>query len=95
VKSPQPSTPAEPDAVERHGNWLVLGADVTGKRIACKCADCGHCCAIGAEALEFGDVFCSGCAERPHSAKPDVRPYSLATGLAGAERWDAKKRRAS
>jgi hypothetical protein len=63
--------PSPETALERRGSWIVLGADVTHKRIACKCAICGHTCQIGAEALQGGEVvFCSGCAS-PRYATPD------------------------
>jgi hypothetical protein len=54
-------SPAEPGAIERHGSWIVLGADPTGKRIVCRCAICSYTCQIGAEALEVGGVVCAGC----------------------------------
>jgi hypothetical protein len=78
-----------PDRIERRGNWFVLSKDATLKRIVCKCASCGHVCTIGAEALEAGGVFCSGCA-RPHSAKPDAPEF--AAGLANLESRNAWKR---
>ena len=80
-------------AVERHGNWLVLGGDVTGKRIECRCSQCQRVTVIGREALEGGaGVTCPGCLN-PRSAKPDAaRADSFATGVAGMEVWGARKR---
>jgi hypothetical protein len=49
-------------AVERHGDWLVIGGDTLRKRCVCKCARCAHVCMIGREALEAdGVIFCAGC----------------------------------
>jgi hypothetical protein len=80
---------AGPDAVERHGNWLVIGRDATRKRVTCKCATCGYVALIGAEALEGGSVFCSECA---HPTKPDARADSFAGAVAGMETRDAWRR---
>jgi hypothetical protein len=91
LKSPNPSTPAEPGAIERHGNWLILGRDATHKRVTCRCTICSHICAIGREALESGVVFCAGCAH-PHSAKPAEPADSFAANVADLESWGARKR---
>jgi hypothetical protein len=78
-------------AVERHGNWLVLGGDVTGKRIECRCSQCQRVTVIGREALEGGaGVTCPRCS-RPSPA-PDARADSFAASVAGLESWGARKR---
>jgi hypothetical protein len=82
-------SPAEPDAIERRGDWLVIGGDTTGKRVVCRCSRCHHVTLIGREALEAGLVNCPGCA-RP--ATPDARADSFATGVASLESWGAWKR---
>jgi hypothetical protein len=63
---------AEPDAIERRGNWITISRDATLKRVSCRCATCGHLCLIGAEALE-GGVNCPGCLS-PHSVLSNVPP---------------------
>jgi hypothetical protein len=79
-------------AVERHGNWLVLGGDVTGKRIECRCSQCQRVTVIGREALEGGaGVTCPRCLN-PRSATPDARADSFAGAVASLEGRGARGR---
>jgi hypothetical protein len=64
--------PTEPGAIERRGNWFIIGGDTTGKRCACRCAQCQHVTLIGREALESG-VNCPGCLS-PRSVMAGDRP---------------------
>jgi hypothetical protein len=84
----------EPDAIERRGDWLVLGADSTGKRLFCRCVVCSHTCQIGAEALESGVVVCAGCARPQQSATPTApaADSSFAANVAALESLGARKR---
>ena len=85
AESPQSSTP---DAVERHGNWLVIGRDTTRKRIVCKCVVCSHTCQIGAEALESAVVVCGGCvAPRNNPAPASQGRSSFAKEVADEAAW--------
>jgi hypothetical protein len=80
------------DEVQRFGAWRLIGfADSTGNRSIVRCGLCGYLSLISREALEAGGVFCSGCA-RPHSATPDARADSFASGIAGVEGRNAWKR---
>ena len=91
VGEPEPSTPAaEPDAIERHGDRLVLGGDTTGKRVACRCSRCQHVTLIGREALESGAVSCPGCAPPRNNPGPAARSFS--PGITEAENRSARKR---
>jgi hypothetical protein len=48
-------------AGQRFGSWEVLSADVTGKRIACRCS-CGQVRVVAVSALESGaNTSCGGC----------------------------------
>jgi hypothetical protein len=84
----RPASRAEPGAIERRNNWLVLSADQTRKRIVCKCAFCGHFCTIGTEALKAG-VNCPNCLN-PRSATPSAD--SFAGAVADLEGWGARGR---
>ena len=50
---------------EKFGHWQVLGADATGKRIACKCV-CGVVRIVGIAALRNGACTSCGC-QKPTS----------------------------
>jgi hypothetical protein len=88
AESPQSSTPV---AIERYGNWFVIGRDATFKRVSCRCASCGHACVIGNEALQVGGVFCAGCPS-PHSKPAEPAADSFAANVAALEGWRAKKK---
>jgi hypothetical protein len=84
---------AEPGAIERHGSWIVLGRDASEKRVACRCAICGHACQIGAEALEAGGVVCGGCISPRNNPAPHSQGRSFSKQVAeeatkGARRND-------
>lgn len=50
---------------EKFGHWQVLGADATGKRIACRCV-CGVVRIVGVAALRSGACTSCGC-QKPTS----------------------------
>jgi hypothetical protein len=80
-------------AVERHGNWLVLGGDVTGKRIECRCSQCQRVTVIGREALEGGaGVTCPGCSAPRYELSPAVQSRRFATDVAHEEVWRSRRR---
>jgi hypothetical protein len=57
-------------AGEKFEHWQVLGADATGKRIACRC-DCGVVRIIGASALRSGACTSCGC-QKPTAAQREA-----------------------
>jgi hypothetical protein len=82
-----------PDEIPRqYDGWLVIGGDVTGKRIECRCSQCQRVTVIGREALEGGaGVTCPRCLN-PRSATPDARADSFAGAVASLEGRGARGR---
>jgi hypothetical protein len=59
---------------EKFGHWQVLGADATGKRIACKCV-CGTVRIVGASALRSGARTSCGC-QKPTSDQREASRHA-------------------
>jgi hypothetical protein len=64
---PSLSAPQQAPADENFGHWQVLGADATGKRVACRCV-CGVVRIVGVVALRSGACTSCGC-QKPTSAQ--------------------------
>jgi hypothetical protein len=56
----------------RFGFWVALGADPTGKRIACRCA-CGRVQQVALAALQTGQSRSCGCAPLPRKQRLALR----------------------
>ena len=80
-------------AIERYGNWLVIGRDATRKRLTCRCVVCSHICTIGASALESGEViFCGGCVAPRNNPAPASQGRSFSKQVAEEATKGARKR---
>jgi hypothetical protein len=55
---------------QRFGDWVTIGGDASGKRVAVRCLRCQHVGLVSADALEHSHVACPGCSKPRNVGEP-------------------------